>query len=144
MTTSAAKKLPIEASDNLPDGRVIADRYEVLRTLKLGQDTETLLATDQSQGTAVIIKTAAAALFSATARMRLEHEAQVLLQLKSGLIPLLDHGTTDGQVYLVTPFLPGITLQALLRKGPLGVMDTITVAHAILTALGTAHAQGVL
>src|SRR5688500_9392708 len=107
--TSAAKKLPHDANDNRPDGRVIAERYQVLRTLKSGHDTETLLATDQIQGATVVIKTAATALFSATARMRLEHEAQVLARIKGGP-PLLDHGEADGQVYLVMPYLPGITL----------------------------------
>ena len=142
MTTSAAKKLPLGSDEN--EGRVIAERYQVLRTLKSGHEAETLLATDRTRNITVIIKTAGAASFSATARMRLEHEAQVLAQIKDELTPLLDHSTADGQVYLVMPFIPGTTLQARLRKGPLGVSDTITLGRAILTALGAAHAHGVL
>ncbi len=142
MTPSAVKKLPLGSDEN--EGRVIAERYQVLRTLKSGHDAETLLAADRTRNTTVIIKTAGAASFSATARMRLEHEAQVLAQIKDGLTPLLDHGAADGQVYLVMPFIPGITLQARLREGPLGVSDTITLGRAILTALGAAHAHGVL
>src|SRR5712691_162805 len=79
----------------LPDRRVFGGRYQFLHALKKGDDTETMLASDLTHGTNVVIKTAAAAAFSATARMRLEHEAHVLSQIKNGLFsPLLDHGFT--------------------------------------------------
>ena len=100
----------------LEDYRLIGGRYQVLRQLKQGDDTETLLATDLTHDTKVVIKTAAAAAFSASARMRLEHEAHVLSQIKQGLFaPLLDSGSEGDQVYLVMPFIPGITLQTRLR-----------------------------
>ncbi len=77
--------------------------------------------------------------------MRLEHEAHVLAQVKHGpFAPLLDHGSADDQIYLVMPFIPGITLQARLRQGPLNVQDTLTLGRALLTALGAAHGRGVL
>src|SRR5437870_2762145 len=57
------------------NGRVFVGRYQVLKVLKNGQDTETLLATDLTERAKVVIKTAATGSFSATARMRLEHEA---------------------------------------------------------------------
>ncbi|MFM9964144.1 MAG: response regulator [Planctomycetaceae bacterium] len=128
-----------------PDRRVIGGRYLVLRQLKQGDDTETLLATDLTRETNVVIKMAAAAAFSASARMRLEHEAHVLSQIKNGrLAPLLDSGTEGDHVFLVMPFIPGITLQARLRQGPLPVMDAITLGRALLTSLSAAHADGVL
>src|SRR5438045_2434502 len=103
MSSAAAQKLSLEDNADSPESRVIAERYQVLRTLKSGHDTETLLATDRTQGATVVVKTARAALFSATARMRLEHEAQVLTLIKSGPTPLLDHGTAGDHVYLVMP-----------------------------------------
>ena len=128
-----------------PKGRVIAGRYQVLRALKSGHDTETLLASDLSAGTSVVVKTAAATSFSASARMRLEHEADVLSRVDNGVFaPLLDHGSEAEQVYLVMPFIPGITLQERLQQGPLSVMETVTLGRALLTSLGAAHAQDVL
>jgi signal transduction histidine kinase/CheY-like chemotaxis protein/tetratricopeptide (TPR) repeat protein/tRNA A-37 threonylcarbamoyl transferase component Bud32 len=129
-----------------PGFRVIGERYQVLRTLKSGADTETLLASDLEHGITVVIKTAAANSFSATARMRLEHEAHVLSHLKDGQAasPLLDHGTAGELVYLVTPFISGITLQARLLRGPLNVPDTLTLGCAVLKALAAAHIRGVL
>ncbi|MBC7816648.1 MAG: AAA family ATPase, partial [Planctomycetaceae bacterium] len=132
-------------ANRLFDCRMIAGRYQVLRSLKSGDDTETLLATDLTRATNVVIKTAATASFSASARMRLEHEAHVLSQIKNGLFsPLLDFGSEGAQVFLVMPFISGITLQSRLRQGPLSVMDAITLGRALLTSLSAAHAHDVL
>src|SRR5712691_10164816 len=103
MSIAPATNLPADANgvNGLPDLRVIGGRYHVLRILKNGHDTETLLAADLTQGSSVIIKTARAESFSASARMRLEHEAHVLSQIKNGFTPLLEHGSAGDQVYLV-------------------------------------------
>ena len=134
----------MEADDSF-DRRVIGGRYQVLRRLKYGDDTETLLASDLTHETTVVIKTAVATSFSASARMRLEHEARVLSQIRNGrFTPLLDSGSDGDQVYLVMPFIPGVTLQARLQQGPLPVMDTIKLGCALLSSLNAAHAQDVL
>ena len=135
----------VNQANGSSDRRVIGGRYQVLRLLKNGDDTETILATDLTHGTTVVVKTAIAESFSATVRMRLEHEAHVLAQIKNGpFTPLLDYGAAGDQVYLVMPFIPGITLQARLRHGPLSVMDTMTLGRALLAALGAAHVHNVL
>ena len=78
-----------------PRPEVIGGRYHVLATLNRGRDAETLLCSDPTRGTQVVIKRVAAASFSATARMRLEHEAHALTRIKTGrLAPLLDFGFT--------------------------------------------------
>lgn len=125
--------------------RVIGGRYQVMRLLKQGDDAETLLATDRRKAATVVVKTAAAALFSASARMRLEHEAKVLSKITNGIsAPLLDFGSEEGQVYLVMPFIPGVTLQSRLQQGPLPVVDTVAVGLALLKTLSAAHAQKLL
>ncbi len=146
MAVAPSKNLPaVNHPDGLPDRGVIGGRYQVLRILKAGHDRETLLAADLTHGTTVVIKTAMAASFSATARMRLEHEAHLLSQITNGPFPpLLDHGSEGEHVYLVLPFITGITLQARLRQGPLSVLDTIALGRAILDALGAAHVHDVL
>ena len=106
---------------NEPDHRVIGGRYQVQAPLEGAQDTgafEAFKAFDLSAGTAVVVRTAPASTFSASARMRLEHEAHVLSQVGDGVFsPLLDFGTEDDQVYLVMPFIRGIALQARLKRG---------------------------
>ena len=140
----APKGLSAEGSGSA-EQRLIGGRYQVLRQLKNGQDTASFLASDRSAGTIVVVKTAAAESFSASVRMRLEHEAQVLSQVGDGVFaPVLDFGTEDEQVFLVMPFVAGITLEERLRQGPLPVMDAINLGRAILTTLSEAHVHDVL
>jgi signal transduction histidine kinase/CheY-like chemotaxis protein/tetratricopeptide (TPR) repeat protein/tRNA A-37 threonylcarbamoyl transferase component Bud32 len=125
--------------------QAFASRYRIKRTLKSGDGTETLLAADLTTGATVVIKTAKTDSFSATARMRLEHEAGVLMRLKNAtLTPLLDHGCEGDLHYLVMPHIAGITLQARLRQGPLSFRDALTVGCSLLGALREAHAQRIL
>jgi two-component system sensor kinase len=124
---------------------VFGGRYRVLRQMKSGPDTAAFLASDLSAGSTVVVKTAAAASLSASASMRLEHEAHVLSQVGDRVFaPLLDYGSEDDQIYLVMPYIPGLTLEARLRQGPLAVTDAITLGRALLTALSEAHAHEVL
>ncbi|MEJ7594162.1 MAG: hypothetical protein WKF77_21700, partial [Planctomycetaceae bacterium] len=123
-----------DLADAPQDGRVISGRYQILRRLKSADNKETLLATDLKRAATVVIKTALEAEFTASARMRLEHEAHVLSQVRNGgFAPLLAFGSEGDLVYVVMPFIPGITLQKRLRQSPLSVMDTITLGRAILT-----------
>ncbi len=123
----------VVAAHGSQDGRVIGGRYHVLRRLKQGHNTESFVASDLSGGTSVVVRTANALSFSASARMRFEHEADVLSQSgNGGFAPLLDYGSEKDQVYLVMPFVPGITLQQRLRQGPLGLMEAIMVGRALL------------
>jgi two-component system sensor kinase len=147
MATAASPNLSASGSRAAdgPQRRILGGRYQVERILKNGPDTETLLASDLQHGATVVIKTAATDSLSATARMRLEHEAGILTHFKNGsLVPLLDHGCDQNSVYLVMPFLPGITLQARLRQGPLSVRNTLLVGRSLLATLAEAHLQRIL
>lgn len=133
----------VDATGSLAD-RVIGDRYQVLRQLKRGHETATFVASDLSNNTSVVVKTALASSFSASARMRLEHEVRALSQIGDGCPPLLAFGAENDEVYVVMPIVAGITLDRRLQQGPLPVADAIAVGRAILTALGNAHAVDVL
>src|SRR5579864_9566225 len=112
----------------LPERPLIGGRYQVSRILKSGQESETLLAKDLTLATPVVIKTAVVGSFSPAARMRLEHEAKVLAQIKNAPFPpLLDQGCEQDFIYLVMPFLEGVTLETRLRQGCLSAHDTLTV-----------------
>src|SRR5262249_19081248 len=52
---------------------------------------------------------------------------------------------TDGSAYLVMELIEGESLQQrLMRQGPLGVIDVLTVADQLLDVLAMAHARGVV
>src|SRR5271165_1966562 len=117
------------------EGRLFHDRYRVLRALKKGNGIETFLGRDVADGELVIIKLTASESLSSAARLRLEHEAQVLREMRSPwFAPLLHLGRDADQLYMVLPFLPGITLEERLEKGPLSVADTLTVGRCLMTA----------
>src|SRR5579884_302803 len=125
--------------------QVVADRFEIIRQLKTGQGIETLLGKDRSTGGEVIIKSVLATTLSTGARMRLEHEAEVLRRLDSpAFAPLLHLGWEDSRLWLVMAFVPGRTLAERLSAGALSVRDSLTVGTCLMKALQQAHDHGVL
>ncbi len=126
-------------------GKVFGGRYQVLRVLKQGNGIETLLGKDVVANEDVIIKTASDDSLSVGAQMRLEHEANVLREMRGQeFAPLLYLGRADGLLVLVEPLVPGITLEARIRKGALSVRDTLTVGRCLMRALQVVHDHGVL
>jgi signal transduction histidine kinase len=128
----------------LREERVFGGRYRATHVLKSWEGAETLLAVDLAQGAEVVVKVVSASRLPGHAQ-RLEHEAQALREMRSPwLTPLLQLGEEGDLVYLVTPFVPGHTLEALLRRGPLSASDTVLVGRCILSALSEAHDHGIL
>jgi streptogramin lyase len=83
----------------------------------------------------------------ATFQRRFLREAQVLERLSHPhILPLLAAGEDEasGQVYLVTPYLPGGTLATRLRGGPLPLPEVVRLIGQVGEALDYAHAQGVV
>jgi serine/threonine protein kinase len=78
-------------------------------------------------------------------RMRIE--AQVLPRLKSRhIVQCFDRGVTeDGRPYTVLEFLRGETLESLLeRSGRLDELTVLDLGIALLDALATVHAHGIV
>ncbi|TMQ31200.1 MAG: protein kinase, partial [Planctomycetota bacterium] len=76
---------------------------------------------------------------------RLEHEAGVLAQVQGPRIaPLLHLGRDEGLLYLVMPFVRGLTLEQRLRRGPVSVREAITIGSCLMSALQEVHELGVL
>jgi serine/threonine-protein kinase len=77
---------------------------------------------------------------------RFERERRLLASLgeDAGFVPVLDTGETPGAPFFVMPFLEGGTLRARLKKGRLGVDETIALGARLASALGLAHGQGIV
>jgi PAS domain S-box-containing protein len=136
---------PGSYQEELSEERLFNGRYRVIRSLKKAQGIETLLGRDLIDNELVVIKVTSGDSFSVGVRMRLEHEAQVLREMRSPwFAPLLHLGREGDSLYLVMPFLPGITLAERLQRGPLSVPDALTVGRCLLTALQEAHERGIL
>src|SRR5688572_722349 len=143
MAESYETARPALATESL--GKRLANRYELIQRLKEGRGIATWLAADALTGARLVIKTTSLSALVPTARQRLEHEAAVLRRLHGPYVaPLLHFGTSGDVLFLVTPWVQGVTLQERLTRGPQSVAEAITVGQCVLAALAEAHALGVL
>ena len=84
------------------------------------------------------------------ARFERERRLQGALGEEAGFVGLLDAGVSDergverAQAWIVMPFVPGGTLRDRLRRGPLGVAETIALGEELARALGHAHERGIV
>ncbi|KFE62687.1 protein kinase domain-containing protein [Hyalangium minutum] len=126
-------------------GRRLGNRFEVLQRLKAGRGISTWLGSDLRTGGRVVIKVTSTSSMGPTSRQRLEHEAAVLSELHSSfLVPMIHLGVAGDLLYLVTPYIPGETLEERLRRGSLSLQEVLTLAQCVLAALAEAHRHGVL
>ena len=130
--------------DPIPE-HTISERYAVERLLRQGRGIETWLATDRTTGAPVVVKTTSLSALSPVARMRLEHEAEVLGRITGDtLAPILELCRDATSLVLVMPLIAGITLEERLQLGALPMSGTLTVARCVLRALVETHQEGVL
>src|SRR4051812_40488666 len=126
-------------------GRRLGNRFEILQRMKAGRGISTWLGSDLRTGGRVVIKVTPLGTMAPTARQRLEHEASVLSELQSSfLAPLLHMGVSGDLLYLVTPYIPGETLEERLARGSLSLPEVLTLGQCVLAALAEAHRHGVL
>jgi PAS domain S-box-containing protein len=121
-----------------------ADRYDIVRSLKQGNGVSTYLAIDSLTADEVVLKTFDPANVRSGMQARFVHETRVLRELTGvGVCALHDAGQTDSRLYLVQPYVPGVTLETALVDGPLTVIGALGVGMAVANALDLAHAAGV-
>ncbi|HLL00891.1 MAG TPA: ATP-binding protein [Myxococcaceae bacterium] len=103
------------------------------------------MASDLRTGGRVVIKVTPAGAMASGARQRLEHEATVLQELHSRfVVPMLHLGVSGELLYLVTPYIPGETLQERLTRGSMALHEVLMLGQCVLAALAEAHRHGVL
>ncbi len=77
---------------------------------------------------------------------RFERERRLLAALgeAEGFVGLLDAGRSAQGPWLLMPLVPGGTLRQRLEAGPLGIEESIDLGIQLATALGKAHARGIV
>jgi formylglycine-generating enzyme required for sulfatase activity/serine/threonine protein kinase len=123
--------------------RVKLGPYEVLREIGRG-GSSVVLEGRAPDGRAVALKLLGSATPEALARFERERRLQSSLGEAAGFVPLLASGAVPQGVFLVMPLVPGGTLRDRLRSGALGVRETVALGAALGTALGRAHALGIV
>ena len=121
-------------------------RYEVRDLLGAGGMGEVYRAIDTRLNRAVAIKVLASGGASEdSGRARFEREAQVISSLNHPHIcTLYDVGHQDGVDFLVMECLEGETLEHRLRRGPMGIDESLRCAIDVADALDQAHRNGVI
>ncbi len=126
-------------------GRLFGDRYLAVQVLHTRRSVETLLATDTASDELVVVTALPVQFAPPNAQLRLEREAAVLREAACPfLAPPQVVGCEQQRLCLVRPFVPGVALEDLLRRGPLNLVDFLTVATCLLSALKEAHSRRVL
>jgi len=124
----------------------LADRYRVDREIGVGGMATVYLAHDLRHDRDVAIKVLHPDLAAALGAERFLAEIKTTAKLQHPhILPLLDSGEADGLLYYVMPYVTGESLRSRLeRETQLAVDDAVRIAREALSALESAHKQGVV
>ncbi|HEY4760986.1 MAG TPA: protein kinase, partial [Thermoguttaceae bacterium] len=144
MSRTISNNISVEPDDLSPTsphiGILVGNRYQVLRSLDKRQGVERLLAVDKTRDELVIVKALPDQSVSGGTAMRLEYAVAALREVKGTyLAPLLDVKQEANWLYLIYPFIPGITLWARLDQGRIGLIDALTIGKCLFSALKEVH-----
>jgi serine/threonine-protein kinase len=85
------------------------------------------------------------ALNDEAARKRFRNEARILSRLNHPSIQTIhDFETFEGHDFLISELVPGVSLNARLRSGPLPENEVTRLGYQLAQGLAAAHAAGVL
>ena len=128
-------------------GRTIADRYQIVAFVGAGGMGRVYRARHLGLERDVALKVLAPA-YAADRELlaRFRREAVATSRLAHpNVVGALDFGVADGLTYFVMEWLDGLTLDELLaRRGPLPPARALHLALQAASALGAAHAAGVI
>jgi serine/threonine protein kinase len=131
-----------------PPGSPLAGTpYRLLRTIGRGAGGVVWEGEHVELGRRMALKVLAPELASSPAALdRFRSEARAVAGLcHPNVVQILDFGRSlDGQVFLAMELVDGESLDATLRRGPIGWLEATRVAAAACGALAAAHAQGLV
>jgi serine/threonine protein kinase len=77
--------------------------------------------------------------------VHLQRQIGKLMRLRHPyILPIIDYGTDDLLRYIISPYIPGGSLENLIGSGPIPVQKVMTYAAKIAAALEYLHKQGVI
>src|SRR5882724_8828994 len=116
----ASRVPPREAADSPR----IDERHRIEKEIGRGGMGRVFVAHDRKLGRDVAIKVLASGLHGEEALRRFEQEARATCALNhANILDVHDIGTHEGNPYIVSELLHGITLRQRLRRGPLPVHE---------------------
>ncbi len=128
-------------------GTVLGGKYRILHRIGSGGIGAVYSAEHVSLGHRIAVKLlrgAAAADASETARLRREAQVQVSIEHPNVIRTLDLDQTPDGSIYVVMELLHGISLAERLREGPVPTPQAVYIFIRMCRALDAAHRMGVI
>jgi tetratricopeptide (TPR) repeat protein len=124
----------------------LVSRYRIIDKLGSGGMGEVYAAEDTELRRRVAIKLPAVGDESGEFRRRFLREARAASQLTHpNIARVYDFGAApDGRPFLVMELVQGVSLKAVLQKGPLSESESARIAGCVLRALAEAHAHGLV
>ncbi len=125
-------------------GKVVADRFEIVRVADSGGMGVVYQALDRGRDRFVALKVLLHSDQGPADRFAAEVELLSTLE-HPHIVGYVSHGVTEhGTPFLVMPWLEGIDLEERLRKEPLSIDDTLTLARRVAEALAYLHGRGLV
>ena len=120
--------------------------YRIGRMLGRGGMGEVYEAEDEDLGRQVALKFIAPELAADPANLkRFEHEARAAASLNHpNIATLYAFERADGRSFIAMELVPGESLRARLRGGPLPLAEALLTSHDVAAALAVAHRRGLI
>src|SRR5689334_17565089 len=123
----------------------LAGRFRIERELGGGGMSRVFVAEELALGRRVVIKVLPDEIAHSVSVERFQREIALAAKLAHPhIVPLLSAGDAGGRPYYVMPFVDGETLRARMTRAPLSIAETVRVLRQIVSALGAAHANGIV
>jgi serine/threonine-protein kinase len=124
----------------------VEGRYRIIDMLGRGGMGAVFRAEDLRLGRTVAVKVLRPELASEGSFVgRFEREARIAARLDhDNIIPIYSVEQVDGLYYFVMKYIPGKSLDELLREGPLSLEHGRPILWQVACALGHAHLRGVI
>ena len=124
-------------------GSIVADRYEIISLLGRGGMGEVYRARHLTLGRELAMKVLRAG--SSEFEARFDREARALARLDHpNCVRVVDYGRSQSHHFIAMELCAGETLGATLKTGPLSIVRALHITRGLLSALGHAHAHGIL
>jgi serine/threonine-protein kinase len=124
----------------------LADRYRIERELGRGGMATVWLAYDLRHDRPVALKMLRGELVAALGPERFLQEIRIAARLQHPhILPVHDSGDAAGRLWYTMPYVEGESLrQRLARERQLPIGQALRIADQVLSALGYAHARGIV
>ncbi|MFZ7111432.1 MAG: protein kinase domain-containing protein [Desulfatiglandales bacterium] len=121
-------------------------RFQIIRRIGKGAQGAVFLAKDAYLQRYVAIKALHAGSADQNSLQKsLLQEAGIVGKLKHpNIVPIFEAGESKGIPYLVFEYVHGVSLERLLRKGPLPIPQILKLIQQILRGVACAHRNGVV